>query len=93
MISGAAVAELIELGCNHEQQHQELLLTDILHLFAQNPLHPAYKDPGPIAVGKTDSAPPAYRKFDGGVVEVGHDGAGLRLRLRRAAPSRAARTL
>ena len=88
-----AVAELIELGCNHEQQHQELLLTDILHLFAQNPLRPAYKDPGPIAVGKTDSAPPAYRKFDGGVVEVGHDGAGLRLRLRGAAASRAARTL
>ena len=75
MILAPAVAELIELGCNHEQQHQELLLTDILHLFAQNPLRPAYKDPGPIAVGKTDSAPPAYRKFDGGVVEVGHDGA------------------
>jgi ergothioneine biosynthesis protein EgtB len=71
------VAALIELGCNHEQQHQELLLTDILHLFAQNPLHPAYKDPGPIAVGETDSAPPSYRKFDGGVVEVGHDGAGF----------------
>jgi ergothioneine biosynthesis protein EgtB len=72
-----AVSELVELGCNHEQQHQELLLTDILHLFAQNPLRPAYKDPGPIAVGKTDSAPPAYRKFDGGVVEVGHDGQGF----------------
>jgi ergothioneine biosynthesis protein EgtB len=71
------VAELIELGCNHEQQHQELLLTDILHLFAQNPLHPAYKDPGPIAVGETDSSPPSYRKFDGGVVEVGHDGEGF----------------
>jgi ergothioneine biosynthesis protein EgtB len=69
-----AVAELIELGCNHEQQHQELLLTDILHLFAQNPLRPAYKDPGPIAVGKADSGPPSYRKFDGGVVEAGHDG-------------------
>src|SRR5271154_6990888 len=74
---GAPVAELIELGCNHEQQHQELLLTDILHLFAQNPLRPAYKDPGPLAVGKTDSAPPAYRKFDGGVVEAGHDGQGF----------------
>jgi ergothioneine biosynthesis protein EgtB len=74
---GSAVAGLIELGCNHEQQHQELLLTDILHLFAQNPLRPAYKDPGPLAVGKADSAPPAYRKFDGGIVEVGHDGRGF----------------
>jgi ergothioneine biosynthesis protein EgtB len=72
-----AVAELIELGCNHEQQHQELLLTDILHLFAQNPLRPAYKDPGPIAVGETDRSPPGYRRFDGGVAEIGHDGMGF----------------
>ena len=72
-----AVAELIELGCNHEQQHQELLLTDILHLFAQSPLRPAYKDPGPIAVGKIDSLPANYRAIDGGVIEIGHDGDGF----------------
>ena len=71
------VADLIELGCNHEQQHQELMLTDILHLFAQNPLRPAYKDPGPVAVSETDNSPPRYRRFDGGVVKVGHDGQGF----------------
>ncbi|MBV8651320.1 MAG: ergothioneine biosynthesis protein EgtB [Alphaproteobacteria bacterium] len=71
------VAELIELGCHHEQQHQELLLTDILHLFAQNPLRPAYKPPGPVAIDTAPPAEPAYRAFDGGTVEIGHDGVGF----------------
>ena len=72
------VAELIELGCHHEQQHQELLLTDILHLFAQNPLRPAYKAPGPVAVGPNDAVRRrAIRPLPGGVVEIGHDGAGF----------------
>jgi len=68
----AAVATLIELGCQHEQQHQELLLTDILHLFAQNPLRPAYKDPAPIAVEQAVTGAPGYVAFEGGLVEIGH---------------------
>lgn len=72
----ACACELIELGCHHEQQHQELLLTDILHLFAQNPLQPAYKAPEPLA---THAASPALRYLDypGGIIEVGHDGEGF----------------
>jgi len=73
----AEVAELIELGCHHEQQHQELLLTDILHLFAQNPLRPAYKAPGPVAVGVNSAASPGYKAFEGGIVEIGHQGDGF----------------
>src|SRR3546814_675623 len=72
----ARARELIELGCHHEQQHQELSLTDILHLFAQTPLQPPYKAPEPLA---THTAPPAMRYLDfaGGMIEIGHDGAGF----------------
>ncbi|MGI9479690.1 MAG: ergothioneine biosynthesis protein EgtB, partial [Hyphomicrobiaceae bacterium] len=74
MTTDPAITELIELGCHHEQQHQELLLTDILHLFAQNPLQPAYKDPEPLAVDLGAKATPAWHSFDGGIVEIGHTG-------------------
>ena len=71
------VSNLIELGCHHEQQHQELLLTDILHLFAQNPLHPAFKAPEPLAVDMRSRGTPEYVHFEGGLVEIGHSGTGF----------------
>jgi ergothioneine biosynthesis protein EgtB len=73
----ANLIELLELGCNHEQQHQELLLTDILHLFSQNPLRPIYKAP---AASQGNTAIPSaaeYKPFVGGLVEIGHNGDGF----------------
>jgi len=74
--SGADVGALVELGLHHEQQHQELLLTDILHLFSQSPLRPAYRDPVPLPVGAAPSET-TFVAFDGGIVEIGHDGSGF----------------
>lgn len=65
------VAALIELGLNHEQQHQELFLTDILHLFAQNPLKPAFRDPGPLAYEPGRVLATGYTAFGGGILEFG----------------------
>jgi ergothioneine biosynthesis protein EgtB len=70
-------AEMIELGCHHEQQHQELLLTDILHLFAQNPIRPAYRDPVPVSVETADLPALSFTDFEGGIVEIGHGGTGF----------------
>ncbi len=69
-------AELIELGINHEQQHQELLLTDILSLFAAEPLKPAYREARP-GVGVSEAPPLSFVSFDDGIFEVGHDGTGF----------------
>jgi ergothioneine biosynthesis protein EgtB len=60
---------LITLGLNHEQQHQELLLTDIKHAFSLNPLKPAYRND--IRLPATDASPLRYQEFPGGIVETG----------------------
>lgn len=71
------VADLIELGIQHEQQHQELFLTDLLHLFAQNPLRPAYRQ-GPELAGRPATPDsPGWVEYPGGIVEVGHSGPGF----------------
>jgi ergothioneine biosynthesis protein EgtB len=69
-------AGLIELGINHEQQHQELLLTDILSLFAGEPLKPAYTRAHP-GVAVAEPPPLDWVSFDGGIYAVGHDGEGF----------------
>ena len=70
------VRALVELGCHHEQQHQELLLTDMLHLFAQNPIEPAIW-PGAAPLASAAAAPLRWIEQPGGIVEVGHDGTGF----------------
>ncbi len=75
-----AAAPLLELGLQHEQQHQELILTDILHTLGCNPLLPAYRRaerPLRLASGATALAGPRWLHHPGGVAEVGHDGAGF----------------
>ena len=69
-----AALELVELGLNHEQQHQELIVTDFLHLLSLNPLLPAWHRKIPE---KETSAPLSFSRFEGGDVEIGHDGAGF----------------
>ncbi len=63
------------LGLHHEQQHQELLLTDAKHAFFTNPLRPAYRE-GSIAASA--AAPPlTWHEFPGGIHEIGHSGSGF----------------
>ena len=73
---GSEITRLVEVGINHEQQHQELLLTDILALFAASPLRPAYRTRQQPA---SQAAPEAVNWIDfaGGIRQVGHDGKGF----------------
>ncbi|HSU06645.1 MAG TPA: ergothioneine biosynthesis protein EgtB [Acetobacteraceae bacterium] len=71
----AEAVPLVELGLQHEQQHQELLLTDILHAFAQNPLAPAALPGWQEPSGAT--GPTRFVVCDGGMLRIGHAGSGF----------------
>ena len=64
-----AALELVELGINHEQQHQELLLTDILATFAENPIEPSYAELAPPACFATEAL--TFHPGRTGIVEIG----------------------
>jgi len=69
------LAPLVVLGLNHEQQHQELMLTDLKHLFAASPVRPVYRERRP---GPAGSAPAlGWVTYPGGVGAIGHEGGGF----------------
>jgi len=70
------LADLIVMGCHHEQQHQELLLTDIKHVLAFNPLHPVYV-PREDALVSADPGEVRWHVLEPGMVRVGFEGEGF----------------
>jgi ergothioneine biosynthesis protein EgtB len=71
----AAVAAALELGLHHEQQHQELLMTDVKHLFGENPLAPAYASRATLEAAQASKL--VWQRFEGGVVSIGHEDDGF----------------
>jgi ergothioneine biosynthesis protein EgtB len=73
-----AAEPLVELGLHHEQQHQELILTDILYTLWCNPLLPAYQPAAPAALRLAASdASPEWIEVPGGIGQAGHEGSGF----------------
>jgi ergothioneine biosynthesis protein EgtB len=72
----AEIEPILTLGLHHEQQHQELLVTDIKHVFSQNPLYPVFCEAAPDA-GTGAMAPQRFVEFDEATVAIGHGGAGF----------------
>jgi ergothioneine biosynthesis protein EgtB len=70
-----AIHRIVEIGLHHEQQHQELIVTDLKHLFSQNVLEPSYREP--LATDTGEASPMEWIAFDEGVREIGHDGEGF----------------
>ena len=78
LLQGALAPEraaLVELGLQHEQQHQELILTDVKHMLSCNPLRPAYQKTWPLTPVRP--AARSWKRFDPGLAEIGHDASGF----------------
>ena len=69
-----AIASLIEVGIHHEQQHQELILTDVQHVFSVNPIEPVYREAARPTSPVNDAV---WCEFAGGMVPIGYDGDGF----------------
>jgi ergothioneine biosynthesis protein EgtB len=69
------IIPVLELGLHHEQQHQELILTDILHAFEQNPTHPAYDENWQAP--RTHANSTGFADLAGGIHTIGHDDEGF----------------
>jgi ergothioneine biosynthesis protein EgtB len=67
------IEPILVLGIHHEQQHQELLITDIKHVFAQNPLYPVFRE-RKIDIASSKRPPMCFVDFDEATVQIGHDG-------------------
>src|SRR5207248_9759282 len=70
------IEPILILSLNHEQLHQELLLTDIKHVLAQNPLYPVFREAAPSSENAS-VAPQRFIEFDEVIATIGHDGAGF----------------
>ena len=68
------IHDLLELGIHHEQQHQELMVTDIKHVFSVNPLRPVYRN---VQLPRGTHTPLQWEHFEAGLHDIGHDGNGF----------------
>ena len=75
-VGDANIEQLVAVGLNHEQQHQELLLTDVKHMFAQNPLKPAWFASDDDRY-RSAHVPLEWIEGKAGIIEIGHDGNGF----------------
>lgn len=66
-----SVQKIVELGCHHEKQHQELLLTDIKYILGNNPLHPPYDESW--KEDQPENSPQEWISVDEGIYSIGHD--------------------